>query len=97
MRWPVCLLSWLNEIFSDSEVAGYSATGHVTRDRRRKPFQLARGAMYAELRFSGISDSRRSKVAGSDTRSCFEPSTPRGRSRTQKTPTPPLFGLDICS
>src|SRR6201999_2044534 len=42
---PVLRLSWLNEIFSLSEVAGYSATGQVTRDRRRKPFQLARGAM----------------------------------------------------
>src|ERR1035437_3703541 len=45
MRWPVFRLSWLNEIFSLSEVAGYSATGQVTRDRRRKPFQFARGAM----------------------------------------------------
>src|SRR5689334_132759 len=45
MRWPVFLLIWLNEIFSVSEVAGYSATGQVTRDRRRKPFQLARGAI----------------------------------------------------
>src|SRR5947209_18406798 len=45
MRWPVFRLSWLKETFSDSEVAGYSATGQVTRERRRKPFQLARGAM----------------------------------------------------
>src|ERR1700730_1933730 len=45
MRWPVFLLSWLNEIFSDSDVAGYSATGQVTSEKRRKPFQLARGAM----------------------------------------------------
>src|ERR1700687_987214 len=45
MRWPVFRLSWLNEIFSLSEVAGYSATGQVTRDKRRKPFQLARGAI----------------------------------------------------
>src|SRR5579883_1169362 len=45
MRWPVFLLIWLKETFSDSEVAGYSATGQVTRDSRRKPFQLARGAM----------------------------------------------------
>src|SRR5580704_17229036 len=45
IRWPVFRLSWLNEIFSDSEVAGYSATGQVTSERRRKPFQLARGAM----------------------------------------------------
>src|ERR1700760_3017496 len=49
MRWPVARFSWLNEIFSLSEVAGYSATGQVTSDRRRKPFQFARGAMNAEL------------------------------------------------
>jgi hypothetical protein len=30
-------------------VAGYSATGQVTSERRKKPFQLARGAMgYSE-------------------------------------------------
>ena len=29
------------------------ATGRVTSDRRKKPFQLARGAMYAVLRFRG--------------------------------------------
>src|SRR5215469_7508770 len=45
MRWPVLRLIWLNETFSVSEVAGYSATGQVTSDNRRKPFQLARGAM----------------------------------------------------
>src|SRR5215469_7035160 len=45
MRWPVFLLIWLKETFSLSEVAGYSATGQVTSDSRRKPFQLARGAM----------------------------------------------------
>src|SRR5258708_39735674 len=45
MRWPVFRLSWLKETFSDSEVAGYSATGQVTSERRRKPFQLARGAI----------------------------------------------------
>src|ERR1700759_2079503 len=45
MRWPVFLLIWLKETFSVSEVAGYSATGQVTSDSRRKPFQLARGAM----------------------------------------------------
>ncbi|GAB9166911.1 hypothetical protein BDS110ZK25_75820 [Bradyrhizobium diazoefficiens] len=39
----------MNEIFSLSEVAGYSATGQVTSERRRKPFQLARGAMNAIL------------------------------------------------
>ena len=31
-------LSWLKEIFSLSNVAGYSATGRVTQDRRRKTF-----------------------------------------------------------
>src|SRR5580693_9009399 len=45
MRWPVLRLIWLNETFSVSEVAGSSATGQVTTDSRRKPFQLARGAM----------------------------------------------------
>src|SRR5436309_7799574 len=64
MRWPVCRLSWLNEIFSLSDVAGYSATGQVTRDNRKKPFQLARGAMYAELRFRDAlsQDERRQRV-----------------------------------
>src|SRR6516164_4632566 len=45
IRCPVFLLIWLKETFSDSEVAGKSATGQVTSDRRRKPFQLARGAI----------------------------------------------------
>jgi hypothetical protein len=46
MRWPVLRLIWLKLIFSESEVAGYKATGRVTRERRKKPFQLARGAMW---------------------------------------------------
>src|SRR5215212_11835317 len=45
MRWPVLLLIWLKLIFSESEVAGYRATGQVTSERRKKPFQLARGAI----------------------------------------------------
>src|SRR6201989_1952874 len=45
MRWPVLRLIWLKLIFSESEVAGYKATGQVTRERRKKPFQLARGAI----------------------------------------------------
>src|SRR4051812_41286463 len=45
MRWPVFLLIWLKWIFSESVVAGYRATGQVTRERRKKPFQLARGAI----------------------------------------------------
>jgi hypothetical protein len=35
----------LKLIFSVTEVAGYKAKGQVTRERRKKPFQLARGAM----------------------------------------------------
>src|ERR1700742_4594262 len=61
IRWPVLRLSWLNEIFSLSEVAGYSATGQVTRDRRRKPFQLARGAM---LRRTPVSKEARTQDEG---------------------------------
>src|ERR1700704_4909033 len=45
IRWPVFLLIWLKLIFSESEVAGYKATGQVTSERRKKPFQLARGAI----------------------------------------------------
>src|SRR5215213_10248902 len=49
MRCPVFLLIWLKWIFSESVVAGYKATGQVTRERRKKPFQLARGAMNGVL------------------------------------------------
>jgi hypothetical protein len=39
--------------FSVSDVAGYRATGQVTSERRKKPFQLARGAMgYSETRLT---------------------------------------------
>src|SRR5882757_11119468 len=49
MRWPVLRLIWLKETFSVSDVAGYRATGQVTSESRKKPFQLARGAMgYSE-------------------------------------------------
>src|SRR5258708_5902422 len=49
MRCPVLRLIWLKLTFSVSDVAGYRATGQVTSERRRKPFQLARGAMgYSE-------------------------------------------------
>src|ERR1700726_3532238 len=73
MRWPVFRLSWLNEIFSDSEVAGYSATGQVTSERRRKPFQFARGAMDAvlQMRAARTQDERRTLVP--------TPSTPSTR------------------
>src|SRR6267378_931082 len=43
MRCPVLRLIWLKLIFSESDVAGYKATGQVTSERRKKPFQLARG------------------------------------------------------
>src|SRR3954447_9526550 len=44
IRWPVLRLIWLKLTFSVSDVAGNRATGQVTSERRRKPFQLARGA-----------------------------------------------------
>src|ERR1700722_6784610 len=50
MRWPVFLLIWLKDTFSLSDVAGNSATGQVTSDSRKKPFQFARGAIF-ELRY----------------------------------------------
>src|SRR6516162_8682545 len=48
MRWPVFLLIWLKLTLSASDVAGYSATGQVTSESRKKPFQFARGAMDAD-------------------------------------------------
>src|SRR5512137_1157088 len=57
MRWPVLRLIWLKVTFSLSDVAGYRATGQVTSERRRKPFQLARGAMgYSETQQTIIKD-----------------------------------------
>src|SRR4051812_10464294 len=80
MRWPVFLLIWLKLIFSESDVAGYRATGQVTRERRKKPFQLARGAIgilqtQRELvdsrRFGGVrSDNERDVFSPRDS-SCF--------------------------
>src|SRR5258707_1964983 len=69
VRWPVFRFSWLNDIFSDSEVAGYSATGQLTSERRRKPFQFARGAMNAvlQMRAARIQDERRTMVPTSST------------------------------
>src|ERR1700731_5292626 len=56
MGWPVLRLIWLKLTFSVSDVAGYSATGQVTSERRKKPFQLARGAMgYSENATDGNS------------------------------------------
>jgi len=65
MRWPVFRLIWLKLIFSESEVAGYKATGQVTSERRKKPFQLARGAIQILLTLQNP-DSRRSCLVGSD-------------------------------
>ena len=57
MRWPVLRLIWLKLTFSVSDVAGYRATGQVTSERRRKPFQLARGAMgYSETQQTTAED-----------------------------------------
>src|SRR4029077_8410048 len=67
IRWPVLRLIWLNETFSVSEVAGYSATGQVTSESRRKPFQLARGAMANSERYRG------QKVQGQEQRGRITP------------------------
>src|ERR1700704_6285301 len=76
MRWPVFRLIWLKLIFSESEVAGYKATGQVTRERRKKPFQLARGAIEI-LQILQKPDSRRSRLVGSDNQSgCSTGGTP---------------------
>src|ERR1700709_33025 len=66
MRWPVFRLIWLKLIFSESEVAGYKATGQVTSERRKKPFQLARGAIQNTPDATENSDSRRTRTLGSD-------------------------------
>src|SRR5467141_3349546 len=65
IRWPVFRLIWLKLIFSESEVAGYKATGQVTRERRKKPFQLARGAIQI-LQTLQNPDTRRSCLVSSD-------------------------------
>jgi hypothetical protein len=70
MRCPVFRLIWLKLIFSESEVAGYKATGQVTSERRKKPFQLARGAIQT-LQTQRNPDSRRSSLLGSDIWSAF--------------------------
>jgi hypothetical protein len=51
MRWPVFRLIWSKLIFSESDVAGYKTTGQVTRERRKKPFQLARGPLGTPERY----------------------------------------------
>src|SRR5437660_12109462 len=60
MRWPVLRLIWLKLIFSESEVAGYKATGQVTSERLRKPFQLARGGPWQYSKTLQNSNLRRS-------------------------------------
>src|ERR1700761_1163558 len=71
MRWPVLRLIWLKETFSVSEVAGYSATGQVTSDSRRKPFQLARGAM------ANSRTQQTRKTQDNTEGSCFKQTGPR--------------------
>src|ERR1700720_1220081 len=69
MRWPVLWLIWLKLIFSESDVAGYKATGQVTSERRKKPFQLARAGPSKYSKTSKTlqkPDSRRSCRVGSD-------------------------------
>src|SRR5258705_9714923 len=66
MRWPVFRLIWLKLTFSESDVAGYKATGQVTSERRKKPFQLARGAIQNTPDATENSDSRRTRTLGSD-------------------------------
>jgi hypothetical protein len=63
-------LIWLKLIFSESDVAGYKATGQVTSERRKKPFQLARGAIQI-LQTQQNPDSRRTSMVGSDIWSAF--------------------------
>src|SRR3982074_530638 len=63
MRWPVFLLIWLKLTFSLSDVAGNRATGQVTSDSRKKPFQFARGAIL-ELHYA-IRDSISQPASGS--------------------------------
>jgi hypothetical protein len=43
VRWLVLVLIWWKWVFSACELAGKSSMGQVTRDRRRYPFQKARG------------------------------------------------------
>src|SRR6267154_1167842 len=45
IRCPCFRFILLKLIFSESDVAVYKATGQVTSERRKKPFQLARGAI----------------------------------------------------
>jgi hypothetical protein len=58
------LLIWLKLIFSDSEVAGNNAIGHVTSDNRKKPFQLARGAITQNSTCTQLSQYRRRAAEG---------------------------------
>src|SRR6516225_93921 len=71
IRWPVLRLIWLNETFSASEVAGYSATGQVTSERRRKPFQLARGAIRNTPVLERVASRRLSKHRSDGSVPCF--------------------------
>src|SRR5665811_452262 len=59
MRWPVFLLIWLKLIFSESEVAGYKATGQVTREGAKIPSSW-RGVAIQILQTLQNSDLRRS-------------------------------------
>src|SRR5450631_1798723 len=88
MRWPVFLLIWLKLTFSESEVAGYKATGQVTSERRKKPFQLARGAIEI-LQTLRNPDLRRSCLIGSDNQCPDAAFSGPLRDRTYAPPNPP--------
>ena len=64
MRWPVFRLSWLNETFSDSEVAGYG-TGAERKAQEAFPVR-AGGHERGTPKNEGGSDSRRTADHGSD-------------------------------
>src|SRR5947207_14808837 len=84
MRWPVFRLIWLKLTFSESDVAGYKATGQVTRDRRKKPFQLARGAIRnSDTGTQQNRDSSRCLPIRSGYAAGIEPVGPRSRSEPQ--------------
>src|ERR1700728_3489166 len=72
MRWPVFRLSWLNETFSDSEVAGYG-TGAERKAQEAFPVR-AGGHERGNPKNEGGSDSRRTADHGSD---ILHPSTRR--------------------
>src|SRR6202140_4942594 len=90
MRWPVLRLIWLKLTFSLSDVAGYRATGQVTSERRRKPFQLARGAMgYSETQQTICKDTTGEPAFKADQAGNFRTELTRGLERCGREAKPP--------